>query len=285
MKLVLTMIQGPESGRKREVDAVSLTVGRGEENGWAVADPTRVLSKQHFKIDFREGQYILTDTSTNGVFVNGAATALGRDRQVMLNKGDRIGVGIATFSVDLVKPSAEEDPFLAALTKPPETPALPLDDDDPFAPLPGSPSSVLPPSVLPPAGGGGGSVIPDDFDLDLPPRSGDPLATRGIESPFASPLPPPASGAMGGGSAIPDDWLGGDPGAPAMAPMGGDALIEAVWRLAQTASSLHPDSAVASSPVSRAGSPEAVEALLAGPGGEQTLRRLFADLQELVLRP
>lgn len=275
MKLVLTMIKGPESGKKREIDAASITIGRGDENGWVIADPDRVLSKSHFKIDFREGQYILTDTSTNGVFMNASASPLGRDRQVMLNKGDKITAGPATFSVDLVAPTAAEDPFFAALTTPPEKPALPI-EDDPFAPLPGAaPASAMP---------SGGGAIPDDFDLDLPPMSGDPLASRG-ESPFGSALPPPASAPMGAGGGIPDDWLGTDSG-----PAGGahahdeDGLIEALWCFAHTTASLYPGSAVAQSPIAQAHSSKAAEALLDRAGGEQTLRRLFADLQELVLR-
>ncbi len=275
MKLVLTMIKGPESGRKREVDAASITVGRGDENGWVIADPDRVLSKSHFKIEFREGRYILTDTSTNGVFMNGAAAPLGRDRQAMLNKGDKIVAGPATFQVDLVAPTAAEDPFFATLSTPPEKPAAPI-EDDPFAPLPGSSA----PSMLPSSG----AAIPDDFDLDLPPMGGDPLATRG-ESPFGSSLPPPVSAPIGGGGGIPDDWLGAEAG-----PAGGahiheeDGLIEALWCFAHTTASIYPGSAVAQSPIAQAHSAKAAEAILDRAGGEQTLRRLFADLQELVLR-
>lgn len=274
MKLVLTMIKGPESGRKREVDAASITVGRGEENGWAIADPERVLSKSHFKIEFREGQYILTDTSTNGVFVNGSSTPLGRDRQAMLNKGDRIVAGPATFAVDLVAPTAAEDPFFATLSKPPEPPAAPI-EDDPFAPLPGSGTS---------GSAAAGAAIPDDFDLDLPPMGGDPLATR-AESPFGSPLPSPAGAPLGGGGGIPDDWLGADAGpAGATHVHEEDGLIEALWCFAHTTAGLYPGSAVAQSPIAQAHSAKAAEALLDRAGGEQTLRRLFADLQELVLR-
>jgi len=275
VKLILTMVQGPESGKKREIDAVSLTIGRGDDNGWVIADPHRVLSKNHLKIDFREGQYILTDTSTNGVFVNGAAAPLGRDRQVMLNKGDKFVAGPATFAVDLVAPSAAEDPFFAALTKPPEKAAAPI-EDDPFAPLPGStPASMLPSS---------GAAIPDDFDLDLPPMSGDPLSTRGGESAFGSSLPPPAAGPIGGGGGIPDDWLGAAAGAPSHQHEGEEGLTEALWCFAHTTASLYPGSAVAQNPIAQAHSAQAAGAVIARTGGDQTLRRLFADLQELVLR-
>jgi len=271
VKLVLTMAQGPDRGRKREVDAASLVVGRGEDCGWVVADPERMLSKNHLRIDFREGQYILTDTSTNGVFINGAEEPLGRGNQAMLKQGDRIVLGRVTLSVDLVAPTAAEDPFFATLSKPPAAAPLPI-EDDPFAPMPSAPA---PSSSL-----GSGGAIPDDFDLDLPLLSGDPLAGQ-ADSPFA-PAPQagfPSSGAGG----IPDDWLG-PPVSGSAEQQAAAELAEALWRLARVAAAAHPDSPVAGNAISQAGSATAVSTLLSGPSGEQTLRRLFSDLQELVLR-
>ncbi len=278
MKLVLTMVQGPDRGRKREVDADSLVIGRGEDCDWAIADPTRVLSKNHLKIDFREGQYVLTDTSTNGVFLNGSATPIGRERQALLKQGDRIALGPVTLSVDLVMPSAAEDPFLAALIKPAPPAPLPI-EDDPFAPLPGSE-----PSLLPPTAGSPGAAIPDDFDLDLPPLDADPFGVSRAESPFAARPPSPAMPPLRDDSGIPDDWLG-DPTDPTFGGQGaGNGLIDGLWQFARAAAALNPGSAVAGNAVATAPSAAAAAALLSGPGGEQILRSLFAGLQELVLK-
>ena len=81
MPLILTLEQvkgssdAPISGGRetRTLDEGRLTIGRGPGNDWVLADPQHHLSKTHCVIAFVGGSYVLTDLSTNGVFVNGAA--------------------------------------------------------------------------------------------------------------------------------------------------------------------------------------------------------------------
>ncbi len=49
------------------------TIGRGSTCDWSLPDPQRHISSRHCEIKFRDGAYWLTDTSTNGTFVNDTA--------------------------------------------------------------------------------------------------------------------------------------------------------------------------------------------------------------------
>ncbi len=90
MPLTLTLAGTRES---RTIDRGTLSIGRAPGNDWVLADPERHLSKTHCFIAFAAGRYVLTDVSTNGVFINGARERVARDDEVVLNDGDEVRVG------------------------------------------------------------------------------------------------------------------------------------------------------------------------------------------------
>ncbi|HEX6999194.1 MAG TPA: type VI secretion system-associated FHA domain protein TagH, partial [Gammaproteobacteria bacterium] len=69
------------------------SIGRSLESDWVLPDGQRYLSSRHASIDYRSGSYYIIDTSTNGVFVNGADTPVGRGNPQRLFNGDRIRMG------------------------------------------------------------------------------------------------------------------------------------------------------------------------------------------------
>lgn len=71
----------------------TLSIGRGERNDWVLADPDRHLSKTHCVISEENGRYVLTDLSTNGVYINGARQPTARDSRVVLTDGDEFRLG------------------------------------------------------------------------------------------------------------------------------------------------------------------------------------------------
>ena len=74
MPLTLSLDGG--GGARRESRTLSqgtLSIGRAPGNDWVLDDPDRQLSKTHCVIVASGDHYILTDLSTNGVFVNGAS--------------------------------------------------------------------------------------------------------------------------------------------------------------------------------------------------------------------
>ncbi len=82
----------------------SFTIGRSDENDWAIPDPQRFLSGVHCRIHCEGDRYYITDTSTNGVFLNGSDTRLERNETVELSHGDKIRIGDYEFEA-LIKES------------------------------------------------------------------------------------------------------------------------------------------------------------------------------------
>jgi type VI secretion system FHA domain protein len=69
------------------------SIGRALDNDWPLPDPRRYLSGHHARIHFRQGGFYLEDSSTNGVFVNDAASPQGRRGLYALRDGDILRMG------------------------------------------------------------------------------------------------------------------------------------------------------------------------------------------------
>ena len=68
-------------------------IGRASDNDWVLPDPDRYVSSHHAKVTFRTGAWVLEDTSTNGIFINGADTPASMEGPYTLQDGDRLRVG------------------------------------------------------------------------------------------------------------------------------------------------------------------------------------------------
>jgi len=77
------------------------TLGRGNDNLWVLDDPNKYMSSVHAKIACIAEQYFLTDLSTNGTFVNGAAEPVGNGNQVTLSDGDRFTISDYEFIANI----------------------------------------------------------------------------------------------------------------------------------------------------------------------------------------
>ncbi|NBC33558.1 MAG: type VI secretion system-associated FHA domain protein TagH [Alphaproteobacteria bacterium] len=97
MKLILTAYsldpQVSLTETSKVIEDGGLTIGRGKENDWVLPDPQRHLSKNHCVVEFVDGQFSLTDTSSNGVFLNNSGEPLGRDNSAILQDGDLLRLG------------------------------------------------------------------------------------------------------------------------------------------------------------------------------------------------
>lgn len=78
-----SMVFGPGGG----------CIGRGQDNDWVLPDPLRYLSVHHARVRCYQGVYYIEDTSTNGVFLNGASRPLGKHPSPPLRDGDRLRMG------------------------------------------------------------------------------------------------------------------------------------------------------------------------------------------------
>ena len=79
------------------------SLGRSTANDWILPDPERYLSGKHARVDFRAGNYILVDTSSNGTYVNGAQVPLGKYHDYVLKDGDYVRLGEYELLVSIDK--------------------------------------------------------------------------------------------------------------------------------------------------------------------------------------
>jgi type VI secretion system FHA domain protein len=218
MRLILTLSGNgvPEKDKVRTLSTGSITIGRAAGNDWVLPDPDRSLSKSHCSIMERNGRFILTDTSTNGIFLNGAAQATERDSQTVLNHGDKLVLGDYAIIV-----SASDDADMGMGYQPAMPtgnsfsglggavmPRGPLDMDALDDPLgrPGAPGFSQNPGFSQPA-----YSQPTDFShpmapVDVQPRGLDPFDNMQSRSGHAGGIGPDED--MFRGVAQSNDWQG-----------------------------------------------------------------------------
>lgn len=106
------VLKGPErlmAGlREKTVETGAVVIGRSAEADWVLADPERIVSKRHCRVERQAGGFLLTDMSTNGVLVNGVP--LGREASRMLVDRDVLTLGDAVIAIAI----ETEAPLVAA---------------------------------------------------------------------------------------------------------------------------------------------------------------------------
>ena len=112
LKLTITSFQRLSPGQEstKFLDRGSLTIGRAAQNNWILQDPERILSSNHCVIHSQDGGYYLTDTSTNGTFLNDSEQRIPRNQTVRLNEGDHFVLGEYEIEVNLMPGAAELSP-------------------------------------------------------------------------------------------------------------------------------------------------------------------------------
>lgn len=254
-----------ENDSSRILTHGTLTVGRGPQNDWVLPDPERIVSKQHCTIEADGDTYVLTDTSSNGVFLNSSDTPVGRGNKVQLRDGDQLRIGQFRISVivgderpatDRYHDLQRQKPMLGdpLFTKEPTAATDRQRGGSPIAQdLPGEllPQDAREMGPLSREGGGAGPIA--DFRPDQ--GFGSAEAGPGVEEEFFQ-APEPRS-------IIPDDWdreieAGADSG-QSQEPLPGPPLAPEVKR---------PPAEVPSPPPQTSGSTErqAIRAFLEGAG-------------------
>ncbi|MGF1702370.1 type VI secretion system-associated FHA domain protein TagH [Photobacterium makurazakiensis] len=75
-------------------------IGRSQQCDWCLPDPERVISGIHAYIDSRVDHFVITDISTNGVFINRSLDPIGKDKAVTLEDGDILCFG--DYEIDVI---------------------------------------------------------------------------------------------------------------------------------------------------------------------------------------
>jgi type VI secretion system protein len=233
MPLTLEVV-GPKAakmaGAARKTFQAGGTIGRLRDNEWVL--PDEYISGHHAKILFANGNYMIEDTSTNGVFINSPQNRLTRGQPYTLRHGDtvyiddyevRVTLGADPAAAQYGAPKAQipEDPFFGdaagSLGAPNDTDPLKLLGLQDALAVPSGPSAAglasqspmsqhyRPPAAPPPAPPppppapaasrpqATNNLIPDDYD---PLGSDEPsIPVRKPARPAAPPpisAPPPA---------------------------------------------------------------------------------------------
>ena len=74
-------------------DAAGGVIGRGANCDWIIADPLRLISNHHALVSYRDGEYFLTDISSNGVGLSGSPERLCRGQARLVSEGDVYQLG------------------------------------------------------------------------------------------------------------------------------------------------------------------------------------------------
>ena len=111
------------------------TIGRLPDNDWVLPDP--YISGKHARIRYANGQFLLEDTSSNGIFLSSPQNRLPRNQSHVLKSGDRFFIDAYEIRATLAAAEAADDPYgllpRSGRFAPP--PAVQLPAQDPFADL------------------------------------------------------------------------------------------------------------------------------------------------------
>jgi len=105
------------AGEHRIAPDQILRLGRGSDNDWILDDPHRHVSKNHCVIAFRSDHFVVTDLSTNGVYIGDDLAPIGRGVTRMLRSGDVLTIGHYRFAVQ-IEISAADEPVDIELASP-----------------------------------------------------------------------------------------------------------------------------------------------------------------------
>src|SRR5258708_369266 len=97
-----------------EFDETGGTIGRNAACTWVLPDRTNTISSRHATIAHNGRGFVITDTSTNGVYVNTVDAPIGRGNTSVLAPGDTLYLGNYVLSVELIEDVAEERQRLGA---------------------------------------------------------------------------------------------------------------------------------------------------------------------------
>lgn len=98
LKIIRFNNRPPDNGLSHTWSGKGGTIGRSTTNDWVLPDP--FVSGQHAMIEYRNGDYFISDTSTNGLYLNRSTSPLGKGNVAQLQAGDHIRMGF--YEVDVL---------------------------------------------------------------------------------------------------------------------------------------------------------------------------------------
>ncbi len=107
MTLRLTIEHSPHPQDRREMrhPGGEFSIGRGAECSWQLNDPDMYVSRKHCVITGEAGQFIVTDASRGGLFIDGKDQPLGPGNAARLEPGMRLRLGDTVIRVEIEAPA------------------------------------------------------------------------------------------------------------------------------------------------------------------------------------
>lgn len=218
LKLTITSYQRLSPGQEsvKVLDRGSISIGRASKNDWILQDPERILSSEHCIVHYKDGGYVLTDTSTNGTFLNDSEQRIPRNQAVRLKDGDHFVLGEYEITVALVGSAIRDEE---------EEDEGPVTD---IALRPGLSPPVAIPEIMPPRIEASADIVKPSFNelladsRDEPDRLGLDRSAVGAPHPGAATEPPPDTGGPEGAVYEPPELLLPEP-PPAPVPLAAEA--------------------------------------------------------------
>ena len=115
IKLEVITFRGKKPHSQLSVSAgqEKITIGRKDDNSWVLDDTNKFISNHHAIVEYEIPDYFMTDISSNGIFINGTKSTLGRNGKYQLHDDDNIKIGeyeIAISINDEIETSADSHP-------------------------------------------------------------------------------------------------------------------------------------------------------------------------------
>jgi predicted component of type VI protein secretion system len=102
------------NGVRHEFEEKGGILGRADDADIILADEKKVISKHHAILYYKDGDYYIRDTSTNGVFLLDQDSLLGKGNEVKITEGMVFTIGdyviSASFEKEPVRKSEEANP-------------------------------------------------------------------------------------------------------------------------------------------------------------------------------
>lgn len=106
MNLIMEIIDAPAVDiiqKSMHFDANGGKIGRSKEARWRLNDPTKLISNFHAEITFKNGQYYITDISSNGTFLKTPYKKLIKGTPVPLTQKSAIMIGDYVIAVKTIE--------------------------------------------------------------------------------------------------------------------------------------------------------------------------------------
>ena len=108
---VVNTQQTHQAAQVMSIGEAGATIGRGADNTCVLEDVNRFISARHAQVDFFQGNFFLTDTSTNGCWLKGADKAIGKGNRIQLGDNSVVMIGPYELHFRLVEAVSTELDF------------------------------------------------------------------------------------------------------------------------------------------------------------------------------